>query len=204
MVTSSGSASLHTSVLALNRHYAALQIVSARRAFCLLCKGHAEVISVDDGSYLNYDFAGWLSNSELRAELDDIREDEDWVQSVNFRVQVPRIIRLFDYDRMPKMIVKFSRRNVFLRDEHHCQYCLQRFTTQKLSLDHVVPRTYGGPTTWENVVTACRRCNVRKGGRTPQEANMPLARDPFRPKRNPLLEHQVSSQKYSCWSTFIK
>jgi 5-methylcytosine-specific restriction endonuclease McrA len=203
MVGRSSSPSLHSSVLALNRHFAALQVISARRAFCLLCKGYAEVINVENGAFLTYDFEGWLSISELRAELGEITEHDDWVQSVNFRIQVPRIVRLTDYDRLPRPSVKFNRRNVFLRDEHRCQYCRQRFSTHKLSLDHVVPRSYGGPTTWENVVTACMRCNVRKGGRTPQEAGMPLAKDPVRPHRNPLLELQVNSEKYRCWSTFI-
>lgn len=203
MVSLSSTSALHSSVLALNRHYAALQVITARRAFCLLCKGYAEVINVEEGAYVTYDFENWLSICALRAEMGEHRGEEDWVQSVNFRVQVPRIVRMLEYDRLPRMTVKFTRRNVFLRDRHRCQYCQKRYSTHKLSLDHVVPRSLGGPTTWENIVTACVRCNVRKGGRTPQDAGMALTQTPMRPKRNPLIEHQVSDKKYSCWATFI-
>lgn len=195
---------LHASVLALNRMYMAIHVISVRRAFCLLCKGHAEVINIEDGAYMAYDFGAWCEISELRLELDDFNETDDWVRAVNFRVQVPRVVRLLEYDRVPKNTVKFSRRNIFLRDENRCQYCGDRYGTKHLSLDHVVPRSRGGPTSWDNIVSACLRCNVSKGGRTPQEAGMRLRRKPVRPKRNPVLSQQLNSQKYQVWRNFVR
>lgn len=196
--------SLQSSVLALNRMYMALQVVSAKRAFCLLWKGYAEVINIEDGAYMAYDFDSWLELSELRIELLERTEHEDWIRSINFDIQVPRVIRLLNYDRVPKNVVKFSRRNIFLRDEHCCQYCGKRFGTSALSLDHVIPRSRGGPTNWENIVAACLRCNVRKGGRTPQEAGMRLSRGPFKPKSNPMMAFQRHSEKYECWNRFLE
>lgn len=190
-------------VLTLNRYYAAIHVVTARRAFGLLVKGHAEVVNVEDGSYMCYDFESWREVSELRVALQERCETEDWVRAVSFEIQVPRVIRLLNYDRVPRNVVKFNRRNVFLRDEHRCQYCLKRFSTQNLSLDHVMPRSRGGETSWENVVCACMRCNVRKGGRTPQEAGMQLHCRPAKPQRNPVLSYQLSSQKYECWRNFV-
>lgn len=198
------STALESSVLALNRCYMAIHVISARRAFCLLCKGNAEVVSIEDGLYMAYDFESWRSLCELRRENEPRRDDEDWIQSVSFPIQVPRVVRLLSYDRAPREVVRFSRRNVFLRDENRCQYCRKRFSPKHLSLDHVVPRSHGGPTTWENIVAACVNCNVRKGGRTPQEAGMSLIRSPSKPKHNPLLTHRVSQKKYRCWRTFLR
>lgn len=202
--TTKATTSLQTSVLALNRMYMALQVVSAKRAFCLLWKGFAEVISIEDGAYMAYDFESWIEFSELRDELFDRDEHEDWIRSINYDIQIPRVIRLLNYDRVPKNVVKFSRRNIFLRDEHCCQYCGNRFGTSALSLDHVIPRSRGGPTNWENIVAACLRCNVRKGGRTPQEAGMRLSRRPIKPKNNPMLAFQRRHEKYEVWNRFLE
>ena len=101
---------------------------------------------------------------------------DDWLRSVNFEIQVPRVIRLLVFDRLPKQKLHLNRRNVLARDGHVCQYCGRHFPTHLLSIDHVVPRSRGGETTWENVVCACLTCNVRKGGRTPREAHMKLTR----------------------------
>lgn len=197
------SPTLQGSVLTLNRVYLAVHVVSLRRAFCLLWKGLAEVVSVEDGAYMAYDFEGWCELSDLKMAVDGYHNGDEYVQAVNFRIQVPRVIRLLQYDRVPRNVVKFSRRNVFLRDEHCCQYCYRKFSSHKLSLDHVVPRSRGGQTTWDNVVCACLKCNVRKGGRTPQEAGMRLRCRPSRPKRNPVLAYQLRSRKYECWKNFI-
>jgi len=164
----------------------------------------AEVVNIEDGIYMSYDFAGWQEMSELRLSLAEHDEEDEWISAVNFRIQVPRVIRLLGYDRMPLSVVKFNRRNVFLRDEHCCQYCQRRFASSNLSLDHVIPRSRGGSTTWENVVCACLKCNVRKGGRTPQEAGMRLPRKPKRPKRSPVLLQQLTKKKYATWSKFVQ
>ena len=196
-------APLQANVLALNRMFVAVHVLTARRAFCMLCKGVAEVVHIEDGIYNTYDFPGWLEASELKLQFGERDEHEDWIRAVNFEIQVPRIIRLLDYDRIPRSTVKFNRRNIFLRDEHRCQYCHRVFGTGQLSLDHVMPRSRGGKSTWENIVCACRKCNVRKGSRTPQEAGMKLARQPKKPRRNPLLVQKLGTQKYECWNNFI-
>jgi len=197
------SAAMQSSVLVLNRYYTAIQVMSVRRAFCLLWKRLAEVITVEEGTYVAYDFESWLEVSDWKVQMEDRGEHEDWIQGVNRQIQVPRVIRLLGYDRFPRNSVKFNRRNIFLRDENRCQYCNHKFPTHLLSLDHVMPRSRGGLTTWENIVCACLTCNVRKGGRTPLEAGMKLAQRPVKPKRSPTLTHQVSSVKYASWRTFL-
>ena len=99
--------------------------------------------------------------------------------------------------------MKFNRRNIFARDNNQCQYCGRKFIMSELSLDHVVPRSQGGGTTWDNIVCACVECNVRKGGRTPRQANLTLIRKPEKPKRSPMLNIKLSQKKYHTWQTFL-
>ena len=96
---------------------------------------------------------------------------------------------------MPRLKVKFNRKNLFARDGNRCQYCGKKFSTTEFSLDHLVPRSRGGRATWDNIVCACLRCNVRKGGRTPREAGMRLVRDPVEPKTSPVLTLKLSHRK---------
>jgi len=197
------NSALDASVLVLNKLFMAIHIISVRRAFCLLAKDLAEVVSLEDGAFATYDFATWREVSEYRARYFR-QEDDDWVRTVSTEIQVPRVIRLMGYDRLPKQTVKFNRRNIFARDNNQCQYCGKKFPTSELSLDHVVPRSQGGISTWENIVCACVGCNVRKGGRTPKEANLHLIRKPEKPKRSPLLNLKLTHRKYQSWKTFLE
>jgi 5-methylcytosine-specific restriction endonuclease McrA len=178
-----------------------VHVVNVRRAFALLFRELAEVIHLEDGQYANYNFESWREVSELKSHFKE--PDEDWIRAVNFEIQVPRVIRLLFYDRRPRQTVRFNRRNVFARDANRCQYCGKRFSTSELSLDHVIPRSRGGDTTWENVVCSCLRCNVRKGGRTPAEARMQLVSPPTRPNHNPMLTVKLGNPKYMSWQTFL-
>src|SRR5690606_15391131 len=141
---------LSASVLVLNRFYMAVHVVNVRRAVGLLCREMAEVIHFDQGQFANYDFESWREISELRATFK--KPHEDWISSVNFEIQVPRVIRLLKFDRVPKQTIRFNRRNIFARDGNRCQYCGKSFPTSELSLDHVVPRSRAGATCWENIV----------------------------------------------------
>lgn len=192
---------LTTHVLVLNKHYAAVRVVSARRAFCMLFKQIAEIVSLEDRTYQSYDFESWREVSEYRAKYE--REHHEWVRCVRFELAVPKIIRLLFYDRLPHQTVKLNRRNIFARDRSSCQYCGQKYPMSELSLDHVVPRSRGGSTAWTNLVCCCVRCNVRKGGRTPREAHMRLVTDPVKPKRSPVVTLRLTSEKYASWRQFL-
>jgi 5-methylcytosine-specific restriction endonuclease McrA len=195
------AAVLDEKVLVLNRMYTAVRVVSARRAFTMLCKAAAEVIAFDDGRYINYDFETWAEVSELRRQFE--REQHDWIRTPRFEIAVPKIIRLLAYDRFPKQQVKLNRRNLYARDNNRCQYCGKHYTTKELTLDHVKPRVQGGAHSWENLVCACVKCNARKGGRTPEQAHMHLIRKPVRPKRNPSIMLRLGSAKYHSWKAFL-
>jgi len=192
---------LSTSVLMLNRLYMAVRVVSARRAMTLLYRELAEVVHVEDGQFLSYDFDDWVEVSQAKRRFEP--HEHDWIRTVHFQVAVPKIVRLFGYDKLPKATVKLNRRNLFARDGCRCQYCGERFPSSELSLDHVVPRSQGGGNSWENIVCACVRCNVKKGGRTPTQAHMKLIVTPARPRRSPVLTVKLSDVRYRSWKQFL-
>lgn len=194
------SDALEASVLVLNKNYTAVHVIGVRRAFRLLAKEHAEVLMQDNDRWSTYSFGSWIQLSQSRHLFAD---DGDWVHTISLTIRVPRIIRLLIFDRLPSRIVKFNRRNIFARDDNHCQYCGHRFPTSELSLDHVVPRSRGGLSSWTNIVCACTRCNARKGGRLPQEAHMRLIRKPLRPKSSPILQLRTANPKYQSWKQFL-
>mgnify|MGYP001240078147 CR=1 FL=1 len=111
-----------------------------------------------------------------------VTEHEWQVRTVSAHFPVPAVVRLLRRLRHRPPFVRFSRENIYLRDEYSCQYCGKQPHPRELTLDHVLPRSRGGGTSWRNVVAACGPCNRRKGGLTPDEANMPLRNIPRRPR----------------------
>jgi len=197
------ASALNAHVLVLNRLWMAVRVTDARRAFSLLVRGMAEVIRVEDGSYTAYNFGSWADLSAERSRFVRERQHYEWVRTVRLELVVPKIVRLLGYDRLPRQEVKLNRRNIFARDGNHCQYCGKSFPTNELSLDHIVPRTKGGVSSWENLVCCCVACNARKGGRSPQQAHMTLVRKPVKPRRNPVITLRLGSDKYASWQPFL-
>ncbi len=184
---------LESSVLVLNRHYQPVNITTVRRAFILLYQGAAHAI---DREFQIFDFESWAA---LSAEVGT----EDVVHTVSRAIRAPRVIVLQVYDRFPRARVRFSRQNIYLRDGCTCQYCGIRFPRSDLNLDHVIPRSRGGRTNWENVVCSCIPCNVKKGGQTPQEAGMKLAKVPMRPKWSPFARDLSGRFAHDDWKPFL-
>ncbi|UCD30101.1 MAG: HNH endonuclease, partial [Planctomycetota bacterium] len=184
-----------------NRNYMAVRVTSAKRAFSLLYRNLAEVVHIEDGQYLSYDFDGWREISQLKHRFEPHKHD--WVRTVKFSIAVPRIIRLTLYDRLPRKEVKFNRRNIFARDGNRCQYCGKKYPTSELSIDHVIPRSQNGKAAWDNVVCCCLSCNVQKGGKTPKQANMSLIAKPVKPRRSPTIDIKFSNSRYRSWKQFL-
>lgn len=200
-VRMSESSGLDCSVLVLNRFYMPIRVVDVRRAMTLMYRGCAEAITIEDDQYCSYDFESWCEVSQLHAL--EKQAGEDFLRTPSQEVQVPRIVRLVFYDRVPKSVVRFNRKTLFARDSYRCQYCGHARPTSQLSLDHVVPRSQGGKTTWENVVCSCMTCNSKKGGRTPLQANMRLLSEPIRPRSNPGIVATLKDPRYESWRTFL-
>jgi 5-methylcytosine-specific restriction endonuclease McrA len=183
---------LNSAVLVLNRSYLPVHVTSVRRAFSLLYQGIARAVNEE---YRTFDFEEWTQLAVAR--------DAESVGTVLGPVRVPRVIVLLAFDRLPRRHVRFSRINIMTRDRFQCQYCRGRPPRAELNLDHVVPRSLGGRTTWENVVTSCVECNRRKGGCTPVQAGMVLVRRPARPRWTPLAHLMLTGARYEEWRPFL-
>jgi len=188
---------LDRQVLVLNRLWQAINVCSVRRAFTLLCAGHAQVVHADSGNnFFTHSFESWR-------DFSDREPHDEMVHTVSLKIRVPRVIVLALFDRMPRKEVKFTRHNIFERDKNTCQYCGKVFDRRDLNLDHVIPRDKGGATNWENIVCSCIPCNTRKGNRLPHEAHMHLIRKPVRPKWRPFVHITFDSQLHESWRHFI-
>lgn len=183
---------LSTNVLVLNRTYIPIHITSVRHALCLLYKDIARAV---DREYNTFDFSSW-------ADLSIAAHDET-VGLIRGAIRVPRIIMLHLYDRVPTRGVRFSRLNVYLRDHNTCQYCGEQFSRAELNLDHVVPVSRGGHTTWENVVCSCINCNIKKGGREPNQARMRLMKKPVKPHWSLFFRLMTKPVFYDEWKPFL-
>ncbi len=182
---------LEQPTLVLNRNWQPVHVATVERALVLLWNESARVVDPED-----FQLYTWEDWSKLKP-----KDGEAFVQAVRFRLRVPEVVALTGYDRLPTGAVTFSRRNVFKRDHSTCQYCGAQPGSDELTIDHVLPRSQGGVSSWTNCVLACVACNKHKAARTPEQAGMKLRRKPVRPTWKPLYgDHQV---RIASWSKFV-
>jgi 5-methylcytosine-specific restriction endonuclease McrA len=153
--------------LLLNSTFEPLKVVNWRKAVTMVMLGKVEVVE----------------------------EYERIIRGVSVALRLPAVIRLNRFIKRRTLIVKFSRQNLYVRDRGKCQYCGTPFEQKELTYDHVIPRSKGGQTEWTNVVTCCMACNLKKGGRTPEEAGMSLIRKPKVPIWKPLLAKSLGIEE---------
>lgn len=164
--------------LLLNAGYEPLRIVPWHRAFVLVFHGKVDILEQHDAH----------------------------VRSIRREFKVPAVIRLRRWVNLQKVtpVIRFSRANLYARDEHRCQYCHRTFPEKDLTLDHVIPVSKGGKKTWANIVTACLRCNQKKGNCTPEQANLHLLKRPSAPKWLPGIGGSIQSNRSpSIWEPYL-
>ena len=185
-------------VLVLNRFWQPIHTCAVRRSLHLLFTGHAQIVQVEgDDCFKTHDLISWIRYS-------DTRRGAEMIHGARISLLVPKIVVLSLYDRLPRLEVKFSRRNVLLRDKFTCQYCAKVLPETQLNLDHVTPRDKGGRTNWENIVTSCFRCNTRKANKLPQEAGMHPRSKPFAPRWRPLFGLHENGLADASWNHFCQ
>jgi 5-methylcytosine-specific restriction endonuclease McrA len=182
---------LQRPTLVLNRHWRPIHVTSVVRALVLVWNEAARVVEPDE-----YRLYGWDEWAEFEPP-----DGQPSLRTSRSRLRVPEVICLARYDRLPATAVTFSRRNVAKRDHHTCQYCGSQPGWEEISIDHVVPRSQGGATSWSNCVAACLVCNGRKADRTPEQAGMRLRKAPTRPDWKPLFS--ARSIPIASWSRFL-
>lgn len=177
--------------LVLNRNWQPVNVAPVARALTMLWNESAHVFDPED--YRLYSWSDWAA---LRP-----RDGEPFLQAVTFRLRVPEILTLTRYEKPREEAVTFSRRNLFKRDHQTCQYCGARPGNSELTIDHVVPKSRGGSSTWDNCVLACVPCNARKANRTPEQARMHLKHKPVRPAWRPY--YATSGIRIESWSRVL-
>ncbi|MCZ8354252.1 MAG: HNH endonuclease [Cyclobacteriaceae bacterium] len=162
---------MNNRVLVLNNDSSPLMVCSVERAFILVYLNKSEMVKSANGHKLH---------------------------SITKSFPMPSVIRLNRYGNAPYKGVNLTRQNIFKRDNNECQYC---GTRRELTIDHVIPKARGGKDTWTNLVTACKRCNAKKGDYTPEEANMPLRHKPVKPSYAIFLKDQTGN--HNEWEEFL-
>lgn len=186
----------HRKVLVLNRSWKPVTVLTLDKALAKLFSSHHDgepkAIIVDCAN--GFQTVSWSDWSKMRPS-----EGEDVMRSVSATFRIPSVIQLTKYDKIPSYKVHYCRKTIYKRDGHQCQYCGKKPGTEELSIDHILPRSLGGLTTWENCVLACVKCNTHKANRTPTQAGMRLLRQPRKPKFNVLR----CDYKVKDWESFL-
>ena len=163
---------LNRAVLVLNANYAPMMVCTAKRAICL----------------------------DVLNKIDVLANYEEKVNSPSITFNLPSVIKIRDFVKYDNLSVDLSRKNILSRDENFCQYCGNK--NSPLTIDHILPKGRGGQDSWENLVTACKNCNQKKGNQTPEEANMQLKRKPKRPNRLHYFYKYVN-EKQKEWKPYL-
>jgi 5-methylcytosine-specific restriction endonuclease McrA len=184
-------------VLVLNRSFMAIHVIDWRKAITLLVSEKADVIDED---YRKYSFLDW---KELSSMMND--SPSGFVRSPSCKIAIPEVIILKTFDRLPSSDVKFTRRNIYKHYNLQCCYCGKKFDTKELNLDHVMPKSRGGKTNWENIVLSCIPCNTNKDDRTPKEAHLHMHYKPTKPTWHHSFSGRISSLAHNriTWEKFI-
>ncbi|MGM0557527.1 MAG: HNH endonuclease [Myxococcota bacterium] len=162
--------------LLLNATYEPLSVVSWKKAITLVILGKAEMIE----------------------------QQRNEVRSATRTFTLPSVLRLVKRVRVPRSRVRFTRLNVYRRDQFRCQYCGDQFRGEELTFDHVMPRSRGGDTSWSNITTSCKPCNRVKGDRTPPEADMPLLNEPKEPRWWPFSAGSARFEQHpESWKPYL-
>jgi 5-methylcytosine-specific restriction endonuclease McrA len=195
-MTAHSSNPLDFPVLILDKNYHPIKIAPAKIAVMLLFSEKAVVL---DSSYTTYSAEDWISYSSMVQQ-----NTLPVLRSSKINLVVPEVIVLLNYVRKPNhgKRLRYSRMSVFRRDNFCCQYCGHEFVRAELTVDHIIPKSKGGKSTWLNIVTACRPCNWAKADRTPEEAKMKLLNQPKIPTWRDSVDMPAGSHK-EIWENFF-
>ncbi|MEM7167746.1 MAG: HNH endonuclease [Planctomycetota bacterium] len=189
------AASLRLPTLVLNCHWKPIQTTTTRVAIGLVAKGSARII--DPVTYEVHDIDSWNTVSEAAQRYSEYR-----IRSQRLDLTPPEVILLTRYRGMGDQTVTFSRLNLYRRDQYSCQYCGAQPGSKELTIDHIIPRSRDGRSTWENCAVACVECNKKKAARTPAEAGMKLRKPAVRPSWSAISRFR-HGEPCESWKKFL-
>lgn len=186
--------SLQEPVLVLNRGWTYIAVATAAEAIKDLFTGVST--AVDEETFAVYTFDDWVERG--------VKPGKPFIQTPKFRVEVPEVIVLSNFDKIPRKSIHYSKYHVYRRDRYTCQYCGSQLKREQLTIDHVLPRSQGGQTSWQNCVTCCGPCNAEKADRTPEQAGMKLRKAPAKPQWSiEMAVRRMNVKRKESWSKFI-
>lgn len=186
---------LNEPTLVLNKSWLPISILRVKDSFCKVFGGMAKFI---DDDFAQYSWEEWINSDKNQQG-----KESEFVHTPKYKVKAPKLIRLLYYNRMPKTDVKLTRRNILIRDGFLCQYCNKKLNMKNATMDHVIPRSKGGQTSWQNIVACCSSCNVKKGHKTLEEAKIKLFKKPRKPEWSPIYSKFVNDVP-ELWTKFVK
>jgi len=184
-------------VLALNKVWQAITTISVREALKIVFRGRGRII--DPETYQLYTWEEWCVAKSV--PVDAMVDENHYLRSQHVFIRKPEVIVLGKFAGFPNKGLPFSRRGIYERDNFQCQYCGKFVSRKSATIDHVLPVSRGGKTTWLNCTTSCMPCNQRKADRTPDQAGLRLKQDPFRPTKQQLLLKGV--KMLDSWKAFL-
>ena len=184
-------------VLVLNRNWQAIGVKSPADTFSMLMTDSATGLDIRGLDHMEpLRWKDWINLP--------VSEGDDFVQTVNKKIKIPKVIVLSKFDKVPKKRPRLSQKNIWVRDNFTCQYTGKKLKPGEGNIDHIIPKSKGGTTTWTNCVLVCKKVNATKANRTPTEAGLKLIKSPEPPKEMPATNYIYNRYKIKEWDVFLK
>lgn len=183
-------------VLVLNKNWQAIGIKSPADTFAMLMTDAATGLDIQGKDHMvPLRWKDWL--------LLPIGQEDEFVQTINQRIKIPKVIILSKFDKVPKKRPRLSQKNIWIRDNYTCQYTGRKLKPGEGNIDHVVPKSRGGATSWNNCVLACKQVNAKKANLMPEEIGLTLLKKPESPKELPITQYIVNKHSIKEWDFFL-
>ena len=182
-------------VLILNKHWIPINTTTARHSFALMYSENAKGIMIEEDKVVPLEWNEWVSLN--------LKENDRTVKTVRGFVKIPTVIVLNHYDKIPRQIIKFTQKSLWERDNFTCQYTGKKVTRTNGNIDHIIPRSQGGKTSWENCVIAHKEINAIKADRTPEQAGLKLLKKPSAPRIMPVSFYIRNREEVKDWEMFL-
>ena len=196
-----GNNVLRDLVLVLNKNWLAVRIETAMMSIKRCFRGQS--VLVDENTAEVFFWDEWLKYFSVSREK-DWPFDTPYVNAVRINIRIPRVCVLHQYNKIPKMNIRLSKKNLLIRDGFRCQYSNKRIKAHEATIDHVIPKSQGGKHEWSNVVISCEDINIMKGNKTPEQAGIKLMKQPKTPTWDPIYSTVITNKIHSCWKKFLK
>lgn len=182
-------------VLILNKHWIPINTTTAKHSFSLMYTHNARGMMIEEDKLVPLEWREWISL--------EVNENDRKVKTVKGFIKIPTVIVLTNYDKIPRQTIKFTQKNLWERDNFTCQYTGKKVTRTNGNIDHIIPRSQGGKTSWENCVIAHKEINAIKADRTPEQAGLKLLKKPSAPKFMPVSFYIRNKDKIEDWNLFL-